>query len=91
MPKKIFLATNINELLSNQISIEYKDLGCPTISCIIGQTEISQANLDLKASINLLSFLVYQQLGLSKVSSTQVTIQLADRSVKIFKGEVMMF
>jgi len=41
VPKKVFLATNISELLSNQITIKYKDSGCPTLSCTIGQAEIS--------------------------------------------------
>ena len=88
VPKKVFLTTNISELLSNQILMKYKDPGYPTISCIIGQTEISRALLDLGASINLLPFSVYQQLGLGKLSSTQITIQLADWSVKVSKGEV---
>ena len=64
VPKKVFLATNISELLSNQIPVKYKDPGCPTISCTIGQTAIKHALLDLGASINLLPFSVYQQLGL---------------------------
>ena len=51
VPKKIFLATNISEVLSNQIPVKYKDPGCPTISCTIGQTEINRA-FDLGASIN---------------------------------------
>jgi len=37
--KKVFLATNISELLSNQIPIKYKDPPYPTISCTIGQCE----------------------------------------------------
>ena len=59
VPKKIFLATNISELLSNQILVKYKDPGCPTISCTIGQIATNHALLDLRASINLLSFSVY--------------------------------
>ena len=51
-PKKFFLATNISELLSNQITVKYKDTGYPTISCIIGKTEINRALIDLGASIN---------------------------------------
>ena len=31
--KKVFLVTNISELLSNQIPVKYKDPGYPTISC----------------------------------------------------------
>ena len=86
--KKVFLATNISELLSNQIPVKYKDPGCPTLFCTIDQAEISRALLNLGASINFLSFFVYQQLGLGKLSPTQVTIQLADRSIKVPKGEI---
>ena len=78
VPKKVFLATNISELLSGSIPIKYKDPRCPTIACTIGQAEISHAFLDLGASINLLPFSVYQQLGLGDLSPTRVTIQLAD-------------
>jgi len=51
VPKKTFLATNISELLSNQIRVKYKDLGCTTISYKIGQIAINHALLDLGASI----------------------------------------
>ena len=60
MPKKVFLVTNISELLSNQIPVKYKNPSCLTISYTIGQAEINRALLDLKASINLLPFQVYQ-------------------------------
>ena len=60
----------------------------PTLACTIGQAEIGRALLDLGASINLLPFSVYQQLGLGKLSPTQITIQLADRSIKVPKGEI---
>ena len=86
IPKKVFLATNIS---SGSIPIKYKDLGYPTIACTIGQAEISHALLHFGASINLL-FLVYQQLGLGDLSPTRVTIQLADCSVKVPKGKLMM-
>ena len=88
--KKVFLATNISELLLGPIPIKYKDSGCPTIACTIGQAEMSHALLDLGASINLLSFSVYQQLGLGDLSPTRVTIQLTDHSVKVPKGKLMM-
>jgi len=57
-------------------------------SCTIGQTEIGRALLNLGASTNLLPLSVYQQLGLGELSPTRVTIQLADRSVKIPKGKI---
>jgi len=88
MPKKMFLATNISDILSGPILVKYKDPECPTISYTIRQTKIIRALLDLGASINLLPLPVYQQLGLGEVNPTRVTIQLADRSVKISKGKI---
>jgi len=60
VPKKVFLATNISELLSGLIPVKYKDPGCPTIAYTIGQAEIGHALLELGESINLLPFSVYQ-------------------------------
>ena len=74
VPKKVFLVTNISELLSGPIPVKYKDPCCPTIACTIGQAEISHALLDLGVSINLLPLSVYQQLGLGDLSPTRVTI-----------------
>jgi len=88
VPKKVFLAYNISKLLSGPILVKYKDPGCPTISCIIGHTTINQTLLDLEASINLLPFFVYQQLGLGDLRPIRVSIQLADRSVKVPKGKI---
>ena len=36
LPKKVFLATNISELLSGPITVKYKDPGCPIIAYTIG-------------------------------------------------------
>ena len=88
VPKKVFLATNISELLSGPIPVKYKDHGCPTIAYTIGQAKISRALLDLGESINLLPFFVYQQLGLGELSSTRVTIQLANRLVEVPKEKI---
>jgi len=63
VPKMVFHATNISELLFGSILVKYKDPGCPTIACTIGQTIINMALLDLGASINLLPFFVYQHSG----------------------------
>jgi len=52
------------------IPVKYKDPGCSTIACTIGQAEISRALLGLGATINLLPFSVYQQLGLGELSPT---------------------
>jgi len=59
VPKKMFLATNISEILSGPIPVKYKDPRYSKISYTIGQTEISRELLDLGASINLLPLSVY--------------------------------
>jgi len=33
--KKVFLASDLSEVLSQSIPVKYKDPGCPTISCTI--------------------------------------------------------
>ncbi|XP_026459352.1 uncharacterized protein LOC113360013 [Papaver somniferum] len=50
--------------------------------------QIEHALLDLGASVNLLSYSVYEQLGLGDLKPTNVTLQLADRSIKIPRGVV---
>ena len=68
--------------------MKYKDPGCPTISCIIGDHKIKHALLDLGASVNLLPYSVYLQLNLGELKSTSTTLLLADRLVKVQKWTV---
>ena len=44
--------------------------------------------MDLGASVNLLPYSVYKKLGLWELKPTNITLSLADRSVKIPKGKV---
>ena len=65
-----------------------KDPDCPTISVMIRETCVEKALLDLGASVNLLPYSVYKQLGLGELKSTSITLSLADRSVKIPRGMI---
>ncbi|RVW35644.1 Retrovirus-related Pol polyprotein from transposon 17.6 [Vitis vinifera] len=47
-----------------------------------------EALLDLGASVNLLPYSVYKQLGLGELKPTTITLSLADRSVKIPRGVI---
>ena len=49
---------------------------------------MDKALLDLGASVNLLPYSMYKQLGLRELKPTTITLSLADRSVKIPKGIV---
>ena len=44
--------------------------------------------MDLGASVNLFPYSVYVKLGLGELEPNNITLQLADRSVKIPKGIV---
>ena len=68
--------------------MKYKDPGSPTISVNIGGICIDKALLDLGANVNLLPCSVYKQLGLGELKPTNITLSLADQSVKIPKGIV---
>ena len=68
--------------------MKYKDPGSPTISMNIRETCVDKALMDLGASVNLLPYSVYKQLGLGELKPTTITLSLADRSVKIPKGIV---
>ena len=54
----------------------------------IGGTCVEKALLDLGASVNLLPYSMYKQLGLGELKPTIITLSLADRSIKILKGTV---
>ena len=52
----------------------------------VGNSKLERALVDLGASVNLLPYSVYVELGLEELEPTNITLQLADRSVKISKG-----
>jgi hypothetical protein len=86
--KKAFLVEQVSTILQNNNALKYKDPGCPTISCFIGEHKIERALLDLRASVNLLLYSVFQSLNLGELKPTFVTLLLADRYVKVPRGIV---
>ena len=68
--------------------MKYKDPGCPTFSCFIGEHKIERALLDLGVSVNLLPYSVFQSLNLGELKPTSVTLLLPDKSVKVPRGIV---
>ena len=86
--KKAFLTEQVSAIIQSKNPVKYKDPGSPTISVNIGGNCIDKSLLDLGASVNLLPYFVYKQLGLGELKPTNVTLSLADRSVKIPKGIV---
>ena len=86
--KDAFMTEQSTSLIRNNLPPKYKDLGSPTISIVVGNSKLGHALVDLGASVNLLPYSVYVELGLGELEPTNITLQLADRSVKIPRGIV---
>ena len=86
--KKAFLTEHVSVIIQSKYPVKYKDPGSPTIPVNIGGNSIDKSLLDLGASVNLMPHSVYMQLGLGELKPTNITLSLADRSVKTPKGIV---
>ena len=86
--KDAFMTEHSTSLIRNNLPLKYKDPGSPTISIVVGNSKLGHALLDLGASVNLLPYSVYVELGLGELEPTNITLHLADRSVKIPRGIV---
>ena len=62
--KKAFPTEQVSAIIQCKTPVKYKDLSCLTISVNIGGTCVEKALLDLGASVNLLPYSMYKQLGL---------------------------
>ena len=86
--KKAFLTEHVSAIIQSKYPVKCKDPGSPTIPVNIGGNCIDKSLLDSGASVNLMPYSVYMQLGLGELKPTTITLSLADRSVKIPKGIV---
>ena len=86
--KKAFLTEQVSSIIECKTPVKYKDSGCPIISVNIGGFSVEKALLDLGASVNLLPYSMYKQIGLGELKPTSITLSLANRSIKILKGTI---
>ena len=89
--RKAFLIEQVSAIIQCKTPVKYKDPGCPTISVNIGGTCVEKALLDLGASVNLLPYSMYKQLGLGELKPTPITLSLVDRSIKIYSSETWSY
>ena len=62
--KEAFMTEQSTSLIRNNLPPKYKDPGSPTISIVVGSSKLGHALVDLRASVNLLPYSVYVELGL---------------------------
>ena len=86
--KDAFMTEQSTYLIRNNLPPKYKDPRSPTISIVVGNSKLGHALVDLGESANLLPYSVYVELGLGELEPTNITLQLANCSVKIPRGIV---
>ena len=65
--KEAFMTEQSTSLIRNNFPPKYKDPGSPNISIVVGNSKLGHALVDLGASVNLLSYSVYVEIGLGEL------------------------
>ncbi|KAJ9180837.1 hypothetical protein P3X46_009035 [Hevea brasiliensis] len=78
--EKISVGENVSILIQRKIPPKCKDPGLFSILCKTSDSRFERIMADLGASINVMSYSVFQTLNLGPLKETSVIIQLADRS-----------
>ncbi|XP_047151142.1 uncharacterized protein LOC124823060 [Vigna umbellata] len=71
-----------------QLPPMFKDPGTFIIPCTIGELEVRRALIDLRANINLMPLSMFKRIEGLELKPTQMTLQLADMSLKYPYGVV---
>ncbi|GJR17541.1 retrotransposon protein [Tanacetum coccineum] len=77
---------NILDAYDDILPQKEKDLGSFTLPCLINNICFDKSLIDLGASVSVMPFSTYTNLGLGDLSHTGMTIELADRTIKQPKG-----
>ena len=72
--KEAFMIEQSTSLIRNNLPPKYKDPGSPTISIVVGNSKLGHALVGLGASVNLLPYSVYVDLGLGELEPTNITL-----------------
>jgi len=86
--KRKIPATEISTMLANYsfkdgVAKELGDPGIPTIPCSIKRNYVKTALCDLGASVSVMPFSLYNRLDLNKLTPTEISLQMADKSTAI--------
>ncbi|XP_021732806.1 uncharacterized protein LOC110699604 [Chenopodium quinoa] len=81
----INLTENYSAIIMNKMPPKLKDPRNFSIPCVINKMQFDNALCDLGASVSLMPYSVYQRLVLGELLPSNITLQLADRSIKFPK------
>ncbi|CAL8992774.1 unnamed protein product [Prunus brigantina] len=86
--EQVMLLKNTSVVLQRKLPPKLLDPRSFTILCTIGKIKFDKALLDLGASVNLMPYSVYEQLGLGELKYVSISLQVADCSVNYPRGIV---
>ncbi|XP_031120931.1 uncharacterized protein LOC116024170 [Ipomoea triloba] len=86
--EKVFMSKTVSAVLQTDLPPKLEDPGSFIITITVGNSKKEKAMLDLGASINLMPYSVYLQLGLDRLKPTTMSLELADRSIRYPRGIV---
>nr|XP_025703679.1 uncharacterized protein LOC112805519 [Arachis hypogaea] len=84
----VILTQECSALIQRGLPPKLKDPGSFIISCTIGNMTLEKALCDLGASINLMPLSLMKKLAIKEVKTARMSLQMADRSLKIPNGVV---
>jgi hypothetical protein len=76
----------ISELIENSVPPKQEDKGAQLVKCTFGETTFTRTLLDNGSSINLIPSKVVDYLNLGPITPSQISLQMADRSIKRPRG-----
>ena len=82
----VSLTATCSAVIQKSLPAKIKDRGSFTIPYTIRKYEFKKALCDSGASINLMPYSVVQRLSLGELTPTEITLQMADRSMAQPKG-----
>ena len=80
------LIATYSAVIQRSLPVKMQDPRSFTIPCIIGKVEFKRALCDSRASINLMPLSVVKRLSLGELTPTNMTLQMADRTMAQLKG-----
>ena len=72
-----------NYTFKDGVPKKHGDPGIPTVPCSIKKNYVKTALCDLGAGVSVMHFSLYKRLYLNKLTSTEISLQMADKSTAI--------
>ena len=81
--KEKYLKLKSNYSFKDGVPKKLGDPGIPTIPCSIKRNYVKTAFCDLGAGVSVMPFSLYKRLDLNKLTPTEISLQMADKSTAI--------